>query len=177
MPPGRYLVAVVISGELMSAAAAVLCGEGSLSFTLERAFPTSHGVEMSQLRERDRVYHGRILQSSGVVDFPVEGTYDPFLVGFYFTRVQLGSPPKEFYVQIDIGRNGSNVLRTQARSELAYAVFILSGPRDTLGDKVTRLWIHHFQVAMWLCGHINHKNGQKQDPRLFRLSSHLAKGN
>ncbi|XP_019150478.1 PREDICTED: aspartic proteinase-like protein 2 isoform X2 [Ipomoea nil] len=103
MLPARYLVAVVISGVLMSAAAAVLYGEGTLSFTLERAFPTSHGVEMSQLRERDRVRHGRILQSSGVVDFPVEGTYDPFLVGLYFTRVQLGSPPKEFYVQIDTG--------------------------------------------------------------------------
>lgn len=82
MLPARYLVAVVISGVLMSAAAAAaLYGEGTLSFALERAFPTSHGVEMSQLRERDRVRHGRILQSSGVVDFPVEGTYDPFLVG------------------------------------------------------------------------------------------------
>ncbi|KAA8550278.1 hypothetical protein F0562_001962, partial [Nyssa sinensis] len=41
--------------------------------------------------------------SGGVVDFPVQGTYDPYLVGLYFTRVQLGSPPKEFYVQIDTG--------------------------------------------------------------------------
>ncbi|KAK9279856.1 hypothetical protein L1049_013538 [Liquidambar formosana] len=59
---------------------------------------------MSQLRARDRVRHGRMLQTAGgVVDFPVEGTYDPYLVGLYFTRVQLGSPAKEFYVQIDTG--------------------------------------------------------------------------
>ncbi|GMP98910.1 hypothetical protein CsSME_00046612 [Camellia sinensis var. sinensis] len=84
-------------------AAVVLCGFPA-TLTLERAFPTSHGVELSRLIARDRLRHDRILQSSsGVADFPVEGTYDPFLVGLYFTRVQLGSPPKEFYVQIDTG--------------------------------------------------------------------------
>ncbi|KAL6967117.1 hypothetical protein U1Q18_032921 [Sarracenia purpurea var. burkii] len=84
-------------------AAVVLCGFPA-TLTLERAFPTSHGLELSQLRERDMVRHRRILQSSpGVVDFPVEGTFDPYLVGLYFTRVQLGSPPREFYVQIDTG--------------------------------------------------------------------------
>ncbi|KAJ7981091.1 aspartic proteinase-like protein 2 [Quillaja saponaria] len=36
-------------------------------------------------------------------DFPVGGTFDPLLVGLYFARVQLGSPPREFYVQIDTG--------------------------------------------------------------------------
>ncbi|EPS73848.1 hypothetical protein M569_00911, partial [Genlisea aurea] len=47
----------------------------------------------------------RLLQKrlKGVVDFPVQGTYDPFLVGLYFTRVKLGNPAKEFYVQIDTG--------------------------------------------------------------------------
>ncbi|XP_055836250.1 aspartic proteinase 36-like isoform X1 [Solanum dulcamara] len=92
---------------VISPAMAEVVGEGGMTMTLqlERAFPTSHGVELSQLKARDRVRHGRILQQfpNGVVDFPVEGTYDPFLVGLYFTRVQLGSPPKEFYVQIDTG--------------------------------------------------------------------------
>lgn len=88
-----------------SAVAAAVDGGMTVTLPLERAFPTSHGVELSQLKARDRVRHGRILQQipSGVVDFPVEGTYDPFLVGLYFTRVQLGNPPKEFYVQIDTG--------------------------------------------------------------------------
>ncbi|KAG9456828.1 hypothetical protein H6P81_001336 [Aristolochia fimbriata] len=68
---------------------------------LERAFPVKGNVELSHLRARDRARHGRLLQ--GVVDFPVEGSADPFTVGLYFTRVKLGSPPKEFYVQIDTG--------------------------------------------------------------------------
>lgn len=82
----------------------VLC-DFPVTLSLERAFPTSHGVEMSQLRALDSLRHSRILQSSagGVVDFELAGTYIPSLVGLYFTRVQLGSPPKEYYVQIDTG--------------------------------------------------------------------------
>ncbi|PSR86531.1 Aspartic proteinase-like protein [Actinidia chinensis var. chinensis] len=96
-------------------AAVVLCGFPA-ALTLERAFPTTSegGLGLSQLRERDRVRHRRFLQSSsGVVDFPVEGTYDPYLVGLYFTRVQLGSPPTEFHVQID---TGSDVLWVSCNS-------------------------------------------------------------
>ncbi|XP_020258665.1 aspartic proteinase-like protein 2, partial [Asparagus officinalis] len=39
----------------------------------------------------------------GVVDFPVQGSSSPFVAGLYFTRVKLGNPAKEFYVQIDTG--------------------------------------------------------------------------
>ncbi|KAI5666483.1 hypothetical protein M9H77_16336 [Catharanthus roseus] len=112
----RYGLLVVLVGVVFQAAV-VLCG-GVGMMTLERAFPTNHGVEMSKLRARDWVRHGRLLQQSyapplGVVDFPVEGTYDPFLVGLYYTRVQLGSPPREFYVQID---TGSDVLWVSCNS-------------------------------------------------------------
>ncbi|CAI9097880.1 OLC1v1034398C2 [Oldenlandia corymbosa var. corymbosa] len=73
--------------------------------TLERAFPLNQRVKLEELKARDRARHARILQSfsGGIVDFPVAGTSDPYLVGLYFTRVKLGSPPKEFNVQIDTG--------------------------------------------------------------------------
>lgn len=58
---------------------------------LERAFPLDEPVELSELRARDRVRHARILLGGGgggrgssvggVVDFPVQGSSDPFLVG------------------------------------------------------------------------------------------------
>ncbi|OAY51496.1 aspartic proteinase 36 [Manihot esculenta] len=74
------------------------------TLTLERGIPPSHRLELNQLRERDSFRHRRILQSAGgIVDFPVQGTFNPFLVGLYYTKVQLGSPPKDFYVQIDTG--------------------------------------------------------------------------
>ncbi|XP_073133381.1 aspartic proteinase 36-like [Henckelia pumila] len=79
--------------------------EKSVMLSLERR--NDQGMEVSQLRARDQHRHGRLLKeqinSSGIVDFPVKGTYNPFLVGLYYTRIQLGSPPREFYVQIDTG--------------------------------------------------------------------------
>lgn len=72
---------------LLGTTRVVLCGIPA-TLRLERGFPTSHGVELSQLRARDAARHPRILQDSsssstsgGVVDFPVEGTYDPYRVG------------------------------------------------------------------------------------------------
>lgn len=76
MAPLGILVAV-----LLLLVAAVM-GHFPVTLTLERAIPASHKVELSQLIARDRVRHGRLLQSAaGVVDFSVEGTYDPFVVG------------------------------------------------------------------------------------------------
>lgn len=75
-------VAVVVAVFLVVSVAAVGGDAQSLTLTLERA--NHAGLELSQLRDRDRIRHGRILQQrpSGVVDFPVEGTYDPYLVGY-----------------------------------------------------------------------------------------------
>ncbi|KAJ0089007.1 hypothetical protein Patl1_32300 [Pistacia atlantica] len=77
----------------------------SVILPLERAFPLNHSLPLSQLRARDRVRHPRILQgvTSGVVNFPVQGSSDPYLIGLYFTKVKLGSPSREFNVQIDTG--------------------------------------------------------------------------
>ncbi|CAK7343298.1 unnamed protein product [Dovyalis caffra] len=73
---------------------------------LERAFPlNNHGLELHQLTARDQLRHPRLLQGfvGGAVDFSVQGSPDPYLVGLYFTKVKLGSPPREFNVQIDTG--------------------------------------------------------------------------
>ncbi|GFP85877.1 aspartic proteinase-like protein 2 [Phtheirospermum japonicum] len=107
MPPANIPVVMAALLVVTAAAAAAVGGEEkSVTWTLERA--SHEGVELSRLRDIDRVRHGRFLQQQqqqplGVVDFPVEGTYDPYLVGLYFTKVKLGNPPKEFYVQIDTG--------------------------------------------------------------------------
>ncbi|CAH9140034.1 unnamed protein product [Cuscuta epithymum] len=47
----------------------------------------------------------RLLQHyiDGAVYLPLEGSFD---VGLYYTKIYLGSPPKEFLVQIDTGSDG-----------------------------------------------------------------------
>ncbi|XP_038694355.1 aspartic proteinase 39 isoform X2 [Tripterygium wilfordii] len=83
---------------------------------LERTFPLNRPVEIDRLKTRDLVRHARLLQRvsvGGIVDFPVEGSSDPFQAGLYFTKVKLGSPPREFNVQID---TGSDVLWVNCNS-------------------------------------------------------------
>ncbi|KAK3162109.1 hypothetical protein QOZ80_1BG0085620 [Eleusine coracana subsp. coracana] len=97
-------VAALLAGDASSAAAA----PAPAALRLERALPHK-GVRMEHLMERDRARHARrgLLGGSpavaGVVDFPVEGSANPYMVGLYFTRVKLGNPAKEFFVQIDTG--------------------------------------------------------------------------
>lgn len=76
MLPANILVAVATFLVVSSVAV------GGMTLTLERA--NHEGIELSRLRDLDRARHGRILQQrpTGVVDFPVEGTYDPYLVGY-----------------------------------------------------------------------------------------------
>lgn len=93
---------VIFSGVVLQPAL-VVC-DFPTTLTLHRAIPLKDRVELSQLIAHDRARHGRLLQSiDGVVDFPVMGTYNPYRVGLYYTNVQLGSPAKEFNVQIDTG--------------------------------------------------------------------------
>ncbi|KAI5007325.1 hypothetical protein ZWY2020_050770 [Hordeum vulgare] len=105
-PPEAALAAALL------AVAALLGGAAAAAFpaalTLERALP-HRGVPAERLRERDGARHaGRGLLGAGpavagVVDFPVEGSANPYMVGLYFTRVKLGNPAKEYFVQIDTG--------------------------------------------------------------------------
>lgn len=71
--------AVLIAAALLP----LLCGGFQTTFVLERAFPLNKPANLTQLADRDRARHGRMLQSAnGVIDFQVGGSYDPFQVGY-----------------------------------------------------------------------------------------------
>ncbi|CAL9038883.1 aspartic proteinase 36 [Musa acuminata AAA Group] len=110
-PPAILLIAAWAVTALAASDSAWADAGFPAKLRLERALPT-RGVGLEHLRARDRARHGRSLlgassspasAAAGVVDFPVEGSANPFTVGLYFTRVKLGNPAKEFYVQIDTG--------------------------------------------------------------------------
>ncbi|XP_031385380.1 aspartic proteinase-like protein 2 isoform X2 [Punica granatum] len=70
----------------------LLCRGFPATLNLERAFPVDHRAELSRLVNRDLVRHGRLLQSSGgVIDFHVQGTFDPFVVGDFYVQIDTGS--------------------------------------------------------------------------------------
>ncbi|CAH2038593.1 unnamed protein product, partial [Thlaspi arvense] len=95
---------VIIAALFLHAVTAMVSGSDAV-LMLERLIPPNHELSLTQLRAFDSARHGRLLQSpvGGVVDFPVYGASDPFLVGLYYTKVKLGTPPREFNVQIDTG--------------------------------------------------------------------------
>ncbi|PNY04342.1 aspartic proteinase-like protein 2-like [Trifolium pratense] len=96
------VAAVILFIVTVLSAAAI--SSSHVTLTLERAFPSNHGVELSYLKALDSFRHQRFLQSTNyVVDFPVKGSFDTSKAGLYFTKVNLGTPPREFYVQIDTG--------------------------------------------------------------------------
>jgi len=69
-----FTVTVVLSSAVASS---------PVTLTLERAFPTNHGVELSHLKALDSFRHQRFLQSttSYVVNFPVKGSFDTSKAG------------------------------------------------------------------------------------------------
>ncbi|XP_031103340.1 aspartic proteinase-like protein 2 isoform X2 [Ipomoea triloba] len=103
--PLMMLVVMAAAATLITAANGVSGTFPRSVMTLERAFPANQKVELEELRARDRLRHARLLQNfaGGIANFPVIGSSDPYLVGLYFTRIKLGSPPREFNVQIDTG--------------------------------------------------------------------------
>lgn len=52
-------------------------------------------------KAHDRARHGRFL--TNVVQFPLGGSANPYVAGIYFTRISLGTPSKDYYVQVDTG--------------------------------------------------------------------------
>lgn len=86
MAVGQFLVVFMVAVALAAMVLSVDGGRGRLSgsvLTLERIFPPTQVVEMEVLKARDRVRHSRMLQNfaGGIVDFEVDGTSDPYLVG------------------------------------------------------------------------------------------------
>ncbi|KAL8170828.1 hypothetical protein V2J09_022632 [Rumex salicifolius] len=55
---------------------------------------------LSAFRAHDAIRHGRML---GNIDLPLGGNGNPSATGLYFTKIQLGNPTKDYYVQVDTG--------------------------------------------------------------------------
>ncbi|KAL9267851.1 Aspartic proteinase 36-like protein [Drosera capensis] len=102
--PTSIFAGIVIWAVISGTVAVVGGGGFQRSLTLHRSFRNDERVDFGQLRARDRLRHGRLLQSiDGIVGFPLAGSYDPYTVGLYYTQVSIGTPAQVFHVQIDTG--------------------------------------------------------------------------
>ncbi|OQU84932.1 hypothetical protein SORBI_3004G144500 [Sorghum bicolor] len=74
-------------------------------FQVRRKFPRHGGggdvaEHLAALRRHDVGRHGRLL---GAVDLPLGGVGLPTATGLYYTQIEIGSPSKGYYVQVDTG--------------------------------------------------------------------------
>ncbi|NP_001149953.1 Aspartic proteinase-like protein 2 precursor [Zea mays] len=85
-------------------ALSVGCASATGVFQVRRKFPRHGGrgvaEHLAALRRHDANRHGRLL---GAVDLALGGVGLPTDTGLYYTRIEIGSPPKGYYVQVDTG--------------------------------------------------------------------------
>ncbi|MED6107698.1 hypothetical protein PIB30_016529 [Stylosanthes scabra] len=68
-------------------------------FPVERKFK-GPVTSLSAIKDHDAARHGRILSA---VDVNLAGTGLPNSVGLYFTKIKLGTPANDYWVQVDTG--------------------------------------------------------------------------
>ncbi|GMH13062.1 hypothetical protein Nepgr_014903 [Nepenthes gracilis] len=72
---------------------------GNAVFRVKHKFSASE-MSLSALRAHDARRHGRMLSS---IDMPLGGNGNPSDSGLYFTKIRIGNPSKDYYVQVDTG--------------------------------------------------------------------------
>ncbi|KAG2325310.1 hypothetical protein Bca52824_008038 [Brassica carinata] len=72
---------------------------GNFVFNVTHKF-AGKDKQLSELRSHDSFRHARML---GSLDLPLGGDSRSNSIGLYFTKIKLGSPPKDYHVQVDTG--------------------------------------------------------------------------
>ncbi|XP_030540752.1 aspartic proteinase 36-like [Rhodamnia argentea] len=97
------------TGSLAPAAAvlclAVLClasvaAADNVVLEVQHRFKGRRGSLLGAMRSHDALRHGRLLSA---VDLPLGGNGIPSDTGLYFAKIGIGTPSKDYYVQVDTG--------------------------------------------------------------------------
>ncbi|KAG9159183.1 hypothetical protein Leryth_018162 [Lithospermum erythrorhizon] len=76
--------------------------EGNVVFNVQHKFGGLRRATLGDLKAHDMLRHGRSLAS---VDMPVGGDAKFTAAGLYYTQMAIGTPTKDFHLQIDTGSN------------------------------------------------------------------------
>ncbi|XP_061995061.1 aspartic proteinase 36-like [Rosa rugosa] len=96
---GGFVTVVVV---LVSAL--VINVSGNLVFPVSHKFNGRHGASLSELKAHDHRRHARFLGATqNAVDMVLGGSTEQ--TGLYFTKLGIGNPSHDYYLQIDTGSN------------------------------------------------------------------------
>ncbi|GJR00532.1 aspartic proteinase-like protein 2 [Tanacetum coccineum] len=73
---------------------------GNVVFHVQHKFAYNKR-SLNVLKSHDAIRHRRFLSAS--VEVPLGGDGSPTSAALYFTKIQIGSPPKDYHVQVDTG--------------------------------------------------------------------------
>lgn len=76
-----------------------LLASANVVFQVQHKF-AANKRSLTRFKAHDSDRHRRILS---VVDLPIGGDGSPTGAALYFTKIQIGSPPKDYHVQVDTG--------------------------------------------------------------------------
>ncbi|KAI0492736.1 hypothetical protein KFK09_027012 [Dendrobium nobile] len=78
-------------------------GSGTGVFRVQRKY--TDRTHIADLRAHDVRRHGRFLSSgaAGAIDIPLGGIGVPTETGLYYAEIEIGTPSKSYYVQVDTG--------------------------------------------------------------------------
>lgn len=78
------------------------CGgsSGNVVFEVQHKFGGGMGRSLNAFKSHDSNRHRRILAAA---DLPLGGNGQPTDVALYFTKIAIGTPPKDYHVQVDTG--------------------------------------------------------------------------
>nr|XP_043618200.1 aspartic proteinase 36-like [Erigeron canadensis] len=72
---------------------------GNVVFQVQHKF-TGTTESLTGFKAHDSFRHRRILSA---VDLPIGGDGSPISMALYFTKIQIGTPPRDYHVQVDTG--------------------------------------------------------------------------
>ncbi|KAL5767230.1 hypothetical protein ACOSQ2_014013 [Xanthoceras sorbifolium] len=134
-------LAVVLAGMVVAVVVQLGgCGvSGNLVFKVENKFRIG-GKErtLSALKAHDARRRGRILSS---VDLPMGGNGLPSETGLYFAKIGLGTPSKDYYVQVDTGSdilwvNCAGCSKCPAKSDLGIDLTLFDPAKSETSGEV-----------------------------------------
>lgn len=134
---------VAVLGGILLFFALVLNVSGNLVFSVNHKFKgRDKQVSLSALKEHDARRHGRLLAADAAVDLQLGGSGHPSEAGLYFAKIGIGSPPKDFHVQVDTGSdllwvNCAECENCPTKSNLGFKLSVYDTKSSSTSNKVT----------------------------------------